>query len=507
MTDRCYFKGTHPPLGFDWIQAEHGWFYTCDPTPAAGGTPVVYAAPQRHEPAIWFEGSTLCVQRDRPGRYPFAWGKSEKGVFVSTDVELLHRIHCSHRWNTRHVAQALSLYDSPDPEDAYVGTYRLRPGERATFTEAGLQNVQSYPKKVSIFSVKEAITAIEAALQNICEAIPHNPTIMLSGGLDSTTLAALITKAHKEPTAVTLVSRFESQNEEHVVKALCQQLQIPYQTFAIDGFRPFDSPGPWTQFTGYGIGLYPDLVYVIPLLRHLKAQTVNHVVSGFGADQFFALSPYRVFEEGLQDQDLHTCQSALDFVSKRTVVGATLSRSRLWRRLRTQPSWQQREIWLTEPIHTIPVPTLKGWLYERSMRGLRLMEKYHNMTMVTPYCSRELLEVVEAIAPQIRLANAVNKRLLRRVAERHLPEDIAWAPKSGFFTEFWEQKVGQLSPEALARRLQPLLHFISSKALSHDLLTHELSKVASANSTCYPIINAVCIADVLDCLRDPDETN
>jgi asparagine synthetase B (glutamine-hydrolysing) len=502
MSDRCYFKGELPPADWEWTETEAGWFYTCDPTPPAGGAAVVFAAPERHEPAIWFEGSALRAQRDRPGRYPFAWLKCKQGVFVSTDVEFLHRIQRSQRWNTRHIAQALSLYDSPDTEDAYLGTYRLRPGERATFTEAGLKNVQRYPNEVSIFSVEDAVAAIETALQNVCEAIPHNPTVMLSGGLDSTTLAALITKAHKAPAAVTMVSRFESQNEEHVVKALCQQLQIPYQTFAIDGFRPFAPPGPWLQFTGYGMGLYPDMVYVIPLLQHLKTQGVKNVVSGFGADQFFSLSPYRVFEEGLAAKDLHTCQTALDSVSKRIVVGNITSRSRLWRRWRSQASWNHLEFWLTKPIHTAAVPTLLGWWYERSMRGLRLLEKHTNLQIFTPYCESEFLNWVEAIDPRIRLIHANDKHLLRRIAERLLPSEIAWAPKKGFFSEFWEDQIRQIPPEALAKRLEPLRPYLAPDALFSNLLARELSNVASEDSACYSLTNAVCVADVLDSFRD-----
>jgi len=504
MPDGCYFKGIHPPLGWSWIQTQGGWWFVTDPTPDSGGVSLRFESAKRHEPALWIQDGTLYAQRDRPGRYPFVWLKTSEGVFVSSDVEFLHRIVPIVGWNAGRVAQTLSLYDDPGSDDCWPGVFRLKPGERASFTEQGLEQQWDYPRDIFIHSEEDAINAIEAALKGVCATIPFHPTLLLSGGLDSTTLAGLLASMGRFPNAGTMISRFESQNEEHVVKSLCDRFNISYQPFSIDDFRPFTTK-PWTKFASYGLGLYPDMAYQIPFLEHLKGHGATHFVSGFGADQFFSLSPFRVFEEGLQHRDLQTCQTVLDQVTRRTVVGAALSRLRFWRRLRTKPSWNQLEFWLFDSIHTTPIPTLEGWWYERSMRSIRLQEKQLNSTIFTPYCSSELVDVVEGIEPFIRMAYS-NKYLLRLIAQRYLPKKMAWAPKGGFFSEFWEEQLRNISAAALAKRLNPLSPYLKFEPLLPDLIEHQLSNMASKDSTCYAVTTAICMADVLDSFRDFNET-
>lgn len=497
MTDRCYFKGPKAPEGWNWTKAQGGWQFTCDQTPDAGGIPLSITTPLRHEPAFWIEGETLFAQRDRPGRYPFAWLKNKLGVFVSSDVEFLQRIAPVSGWNIRQVAQTLSLYDDPGVEDCRPGVFRLRPGERGTFTHAGLEQCFPYPRYIVWKSEESSVEAIEGALKHVCDQVPKHPTILLSGGVDSTTLAALLVATGAQPGAATLTSRFESQNEETVVRSLCKELKIPLHTFSIDDVHPFDTPAPWTHHTGYGFGLYPDMVYLFPFLRFLIDQGATHFVSGFGADQLFSVSPHRIFEEGIQNRDLDTCQSALDLLSARDVAGAGLARLRPWRRLRTKPSWSQLEFWLSQPIHTTPVPTLNGWWYERSMRGVRLQEKSLNTPIFTPYCSAELMDVVESIDPKVRMAFS-NKYLLRLVALNYLPKTIAIAPKTGLFTEYWEHELRRLPLSSLSKRLDSLTPLLGRAPISPKLLKEELSNVASQDSTCYNVINAICVADVLN---------
>lgn len=495
MSDRCYFKGEEPPTGWDWTTMA-GWWFTCDATPDAGGVPLSFTTPERHEPAFWIEGDLLFAQRDRPGRYPFAWLENDKGVFVSSDVEFLERIVPVKGWNTSRITQTLSLYDDPGLEDCRPGVFRIKPGERVSFNAKGLLKRWAYPRRVSIFSEVDAVDAVEVALTCACAAIPTYPTVLISGGLDSTTLAALLVVVGKAPTAATMISRFESQNEEHVVRRVCEHLNIAYQTFSIDDFKPFEPPGLWTNFTGYGFGLYPDMVYQIPFLEFLKGQGATHFVSGFGADQFFSVSPYQLLQEGIESWDLETCQMALDQFTKRTFLGHMISRLRIWRRIRTSPSWNQPEFWLSKPISATPLRTLDGWWYERAVRAIRLQEKYLKSPIFTPYCSAALIDVVEAISPHIRMAYS-NKYLLRLVAQKYLPKNIAWAPKSGFFSDFWAEQLREVPTNALLDRLEPLRPYFVSYPFTANLLEHELSNMVSNDSTCYALTNAVCVADIL----------
>jgi asparagine synthase (glutamine-hydrolysing) len=59
---------------------------------------------------------------------------------------------------------------------------------------------------------------------------------------------------------------------------------------------------------------------------------------------------------------------------------------------------------------------------------------HHNLEIRVPYCDHEVVELALNIPIALRRNSRFDKRVLRRVAERHLPSPIVWRPKQGFPT-------------------------------------------------------------------------
>ncbi len=75
---------------------------------------------------------------------------------------------------------------------------------------------------------------------------------------------------------------------------------------------------------------------------------------------------------------------------------------------------------------------LRNYLLEDILIKVDRMSMRHSLEVRSPFLDYRLVELGLKVPSRLRTKNGCNKYLLRRLAERHLPEAVCSAPKSGF---------------------------------------------------------------------------
>lgn len=69
---------------------------------------------------------------------------------------------------------------------------------------------------------------------------------------------------------------------------------------------------------------------------------------------------------------------------------------------------------------------------------------HHNLEIRVPYCDHEIVELALKIPLALRRRGRLDKRVLRRAGEKHLPSEVVYRPKQGFPTPLTSLMAGAL---------------------------------------------------------------
>ncbi|HET9012059.1 MAG TPA: asparagine synthase-related protein, partial [Gemmatimonadaceae bacterium] len=192
----------------------------------------------------------LVAARDHFGVRPLYYAGSSATLVVSNAVACLQRAGVvSTRLLDRAVGDLLVFDDPQEPADTMLADVRRVPAAHVlTWTpHAGLAlwaywRLQAPAAGRSHPSAAEAFGA--ALQQAVDDRVGHEPaTVMMSGGLDSTSVAAMAVRrsAPGAVRALTSVHRALPQDEEERFAAVAAQaIGLPWDTHPLDGYRLFD---------------------------------------------------------------------------------------------------------------------------------------------------------------------------------------------------------------------------------------------------------------------------
>jgi asparagine synthetase B (glutamine-hydrolysing) len=152
------------------------------------------------------------------------------------------------------------------------------------------------------------------------------------------------------------------------------------------------------------------------LLAGFARQFVTVALSGDGGDELFA-GYGRYF---------HPCASARDYYDRLLpVYGVRLD--------------AMAEVTAAEPLwQTLPtIHALRALDFNRYLPGCVLpkmdrMAMQHSLEVRTPYLEPQLMEIARKLPAAYLMNGQMGKLVLREIAGRYLPRDVALAPKRGF---------------------------------------------------------------------------
>ena len=450
--------------------------------------------------ALWDSHKrSLFVARDRLGIKPLYFCKTgEEFLFGSEIKAILAYPGVRPAINRRALSEYLAFGYVAGSETLYKDIYKLLPGHWMEIEENGVISIERYwdapnpavdPGKPERFYVETYREMLESAVQShLMSEVPLG--VFLSGGIDSSAVAALMTKHNPERIKTFSVGYQDTAYSElSYARAVAEHLRSDHHEVLL-GRQEFFELLPRMIWHEDEPLAWPSSVALYAAAR-LARQHVTVVLTGEGSDE--TLAGYSRYAMTLWNKRFdsfyrHLVPSALRKVVRERLVNGGIAGADVKRKLghtflgRDGESWssfyfdnfysafalaEQRALLAPElaaeadPYHT----PLEHWSNSRGDAIQRmlytdiktylveLLMKQDNMSMAAsiesrvPFLDHELLEFAFAIPSRLKVHGLEGKIVLKKALADLLPESILYRQKLGFPTPWRAWLAGPALPE------------------------------------------------------------
>jgi asparagine synthase (glutamine-hydrolysing) len=367
--------------------------------------------------AIW-DGAEreLFVARDRFGEKPLYWAVARDGhVILASEIKaILASGLISPRIDLASVEAYLGLYYVPPDRTVYENVHVLPPAHAARFKDGSREIWRYWTPRYSHIdaSETEAVDHVRSLLSRAVErqTVADVPVgAFLSGGLDSTTIVALMSEQTNAPVSTYAVGFGDLIDELPFARAVASHYETDHHEMQMDIDVPaalarmadvYDEPfGDSSNIPTYLVAEYAR--------RHVKV-----VLSGDGGDEIFG--GYAWYTPLLEQSDDHFQRHLANLQATQMVADAF------------RPLDDVRDI---DRATTFDVSCyLPGDILVKVDRAAMA----HGLETRAPFLDVELAEFVLGLPWQMRFKGGSLKHLLRAACGNLWPESIRNRGKQGF---------------------------------------------------------------------------
>ncbi len=435
--------------------------------------------------ALWDERRRrLLIARDRMGEKPLYFTlTNEAFVFASELKALVEHPSVERRINLLALRKYLQYEFVPSPHTMLEGVYKLLPAHRLIFENNRWRTEpywrMSYEGERLRLSEEEAAEEVhrrlrEAVRMRLVSDVPLG--VLLSGGLDSSTMAEMACEAAGgRVKTFSIAFEEKSFDESSYARQVAERLGTEHYEQRFTERQMLDIVPEIPRLLDEPLGdgsLIPTF-----LLSRFTRQHVTVALGGDGGDELFAGYPtygahrmarlYRMLPQFLRSGliepavarlPVSTENLSLDFKAKRFVRGASHAagtRHTIW--MGSYDATQQRELLRPEIIaacpdeevfdEILPLDRLNGNgnLIEEMMAldaRLYLAEcvlfKVDRASMAAsletraPFLDHTFIEFVLKLPIEMKLKGLTGKYILKKAMRGRLPDDVIDRPKKGF---------------------------------------------------------------------------
>lgn len=426
------------------------------------------------------EAGKLRLGRDPFGRVPLYWMRSRKTIWFSTQVQLLLPLINAPQVSPIALHSYACFSYVPTPLSPIEQIASVAAGTEMIWETAGIKDV---PKAISLRSAwqeapqllhreDEAIAQLQGLLQQAIDRqvadlpIDEPVGVLLSGGIDSSLVTALLVKAGLKVRAYALDFGVEAYSELPYAQQVADFFGIPLIRVPATGDRILGAIEPTAKAldSPYGDGTTAALF----LLKQAAARDVRVVFNGENGDQLFAgwtnkpliangvySAEHPAGRETFEQQYLRTFQRFYGY-EKQIFSPSMLDRTQS----------HDLSIYLQDAIGTDTCPSLLAKLRRASLmlKGAQNIQPRATalgfacgLWVRSPFCDPDLTEWTFQLPGELLLQGACEKYILKKASERWLPPEIVWREKRGmgvplkfwYYREFWSAIGSRLNPNVL----------------------------------------------------------
>ncbi len=470
----------------------------------------------------------LLLARDRMGIKPLYWMDGPTSlVFASELKALLPHPDAAAELDPVGLSRYLTHEYLPAPHTILRGMHKLPPGHRLLLDEGGTRVERWWRLRFSGTRVptsqEEALEELESRLEGavrrrLVSDVPLGA--FLSGGVDSSTVVALMQRHSPRPVQTFSIGFHESSYDESPhARQVAHHLGTEHHEKIFHGQEMLDLIPQVADFLDEPLG-DPSILPTFLLSRFTRAG-VTVALSGDGGDELFAGYPtYRahraarwyarlpawlrrtVVEPLVRALPVSDRYLSLDFVANRFVAAAALpplQRHVTWmgsllgddkRRLLSPDLRRElegddelasaRQIWdecdTDDPLGRFLHLDLRTYLQDDILAKVDRASMAHSLEVRVPLLDHTVVEFATALPSEWKLHGGRGKVLFKKLAARLLPASIVRRPKRGFAIPVasWlrgplrEMATDLLAPERIRR--QGLFEPAAVQALLHEHL-------------------------------------
>ncbi len=407
-----------------------------------GETVIIRGDPLTAGCRLTFSGNgrkRLAVEADAFGQHPLYTGCSADGiVLVASDPRLLRAVTPA-RVNAAALKGYLCLSYVPEPMTLWEGIRSVPPAR---------------PHWTSSETVAEdkALDSMEALLRAAVErrVTTEEVGVYLSGGLDSSLIAALLVEAGVRPRLYTLDFGPPYNEEVAMAKSVAAHLALPITVVPARPAQVLRAVTPAARAMGQPFG---DSVTVpLYLLGQTARDDVAEVWNGEGGDQLFGGWANKPMIAALTHSGETSEPAELQEYRETFHRFWGLTDHLLTPALRTATAAVDPFVWIQPALNRAEHPLLLHRLRAANLRlkgaqniapRMTALAECHGLRVRAPFFDLALTEASFRLSPEKLLAGSCEKFLLKRFAERYLPRQIIWREKRGMGVPSTEWCLGQ----------------------------------------------------------------
>jgi asparagine synthase (glutamine-hydrolysing) len=376
--------------------------------------------------AIWNKKEQLLfAARDRFGVKPFYYFFDTTNFVFASEINVLWSTGISKIPNDKVWLNYFEegSYGMPD-ETFWKGIHQLSGGHFLTLKDNSLHIKKWYHFEDRIaelynhFEKNEEEYITELLIKAIHLRFRADVPIgfNLSGGLDSSTLLALIDKQNTDKTSIeafTFITNDERYDELYWVKSMLNKKPYPLTVCQLNHDEVPELALKIAQNQSEPYGGIPTIAYS-KIFERASQKGIKVLLDGQGSDEAWAGYDYYLNNsqntvQGVSKSPFRKNVLAVDFAKdyKKTVYPKPFQEDLL--------NLQFRDLFYTK----IP----------RALRFNDRVSMLHSTELREPFLDYELVEYVFSRPQSLKIKNGVQKWMLRKIAENFLQKDLVLAPK------------------------------------------------------------------------------
>ena len=401
--------------------------------------------------AIWDkQDSRLFFARDRIGKKPFFYRETAEGFAFASEVKALGAVERL-EVDPESVKLFLGLQYVPSPRTGFKNVFSLEPGMCGTWKN-GILSMRSYASEaiVSDVSFDDAAREVrnrldESVRLRLIADVPVG--IFLSGGIDSSAIAALAHQQGAKLSSFTLGFDEAAFDERDQAAKLAKQFDFDHHAFLA---KPEDLLAIADEVIGHYDVPYADSSSLNTwfLARETKKH-VKAVLTGDGGDELFGgYRRYRYFEQTLRLKKMGFGVS-VSLVSR--IASRITGNKRFERFAQTIDGgyaalfcgayFQQPEALVfinsrlkkdLDPIGAAMDFDLHSYLPDDLNVKMDRATMRHGLEARCPLLDQELVSYVTSLPTEYRYTKGRTKALLVEAVKDLLPAEVGMRPKRGF---------------------------------------------------------------------------
>jgi asparagine synthase (glutamine-hydrolysing) len=418
--------------------------------------------------ALWdIARERLVLARDRLGKKPLLWTRLADGTlaFASELKALLRLTGASREIDLAAIDAYLALQYVPGGATGLRGIHKVPPGH-VLVVEGEHEQLERYwsPEPADLSASDDEwlervrATVGDAVRKRLVADVPLGA--LLSGGIDSSVVVALMAQASSEPVRTFTVGFADARYDERAyARAVAERYETVHEELEITEDVAATLP---RLAAAYDEPLGDEAVFPTFLIAEQARRHVTVALAGDGGDESFA-GYERYIAEHLAEHVPGAAarggaallrllpaarrepRSTLFRAARFLDVAGTPQSERYARLMEVFPLELRRELWL-DPHHAAPVrlepprPGITGLQQldlETYLPGDLLLKAdiasmAHSLELRSPFLDHEVVELGLALPPHLKTRGREGKVALRRAFADDLPPDVAARGKTGF---------------------------------------------------------------------------
>jgi asparagine synthase (glutamine-hydrolysing) len=425
--------------------------------------------------ALVTDGTDIWVIRDHVGLRPVFMHRNEGGWYVATEAKQLHGVMQRIEPNMTYLQELLFGGDS-GATVAFHGidrvprssTTRLSPGEPPRSTR--YWDPKRFVETSDVRDPSEAAEIIRGLIdQAVTRSVTGNDVLALSGGLDSTTIAAFAAESHLEAsgghrlkTLSAVYPDHPSVDESDLIEAVAKYKDLESHTFQLKA-RPLDDLSNWVGLLD-GPGYTPSVPEIHEMYQVASNLGATTILTGELAEYVFSMR-YQTLGHLVWNRRWRATRNLVAYDRSRgrrwlsfaREVGRSLApspilhaRSRM-QGTKTLPPWVSTSAlpWFTDRGRipsvgdrwpTIQLQPIMGD-HAVSFDDVDIASSLPGIAVRHPLVDRDLWEFALSLRAEVKYPTLQPKALMRMAMDGLLPPEIVERRNKTYFDEAGLEKI------------------------------------------------------------------